>query len=96
MSCCCQIFPERCNIVFAKVVDRENIDIRIWERGAGETASSGTCSTGAAVLAALLRKTDRTVFVHSEGGTTKVLWRDDDEIVLTGRADLAYCGEWPK
>lgn len=88
-------FPERSNIVFVKVADRQNIDIRIWERGAGETSASGTCSAGAAVLSAFLLKTDRGVSVHSAGGTTQVLWRKDDEIVLTGRADLAYCGEWP-
>jgi diaminopimelate epimerase len=40
-------------------------------------------------------KTDRKVNVHSEGGTTEVLWREDDEIVIKGRADLAYSGEWP-
>ncbi len=88
-------FPERANIVFVKVIDRENIEIRIWERGAGETAASGTCSSGAAVLSAFMLKTERKVNVHSEGGTTRVDWRDDDEIVLTGRASLAFCGEWP-
>jgi diaminopimelate epimerase len=90
-----EMFPERCNIVFVKVNDRDNIDIRIWERGAGETAASGTCSSGAAVLSAFLLKTGRDVAVTSPGGTSRVLWREDDEIVLTGRADLAYCGEWP-
>ena len=88
-------FPERANIVFVKPADQDNIDIRIWERGAGETSSSGTCSSAAAVLSALMLKTSRKVHVHSPGGTTDVLWRDDDEIVLTGRADLSYCGEWP-
>ncbi len=88
-------FPERANIVFVKVVDRKNIDIRIWERGAGETFASGTCASAAAVLSALALKTERKVHVHSEGGTTLVNWREDDEIVITGRADLAFCGEWP-
>jgi diaminopimelate epimerase len=88
-------FPERANIVFVKVNDAENIDIRIWERGAGETSASGTCSSAAAVLSAFLSKTGRKVHVHSEGGITEVLWRDDDEVVLTGRADFVYCGEWP-
>lgn len=88
-------FPERANIVFLKIVDRENIEIRIWERGAGETTASGTCSSGAAVLSTFMLKTDRKVNVHSEGGTTEVLWREDDEIVIKGRADLAYSGEWP-
>ena len=89
-------FPERANIVFVKVDDAENLEIRIWERGAGETAASGTCSSGAAVLSAFLLKTGRKVMVHSEGGTTDILWRDDDEIVITGGADFVFCGEWPK
>ena len=88
-------FPERANIVFVKPTDRENIDIRIWERGAGETSASGTCASGAAVLSAFMLKTTRKVHVRSPGGTTDVIWRDDDEIVITGRADLSYCGEWP-
>jgi len=88
-------FPEKSNIVFVKVIDRENIELKIWERGAGETYSSGTCTSGAAVLSAVTGKTGRKVFVQTDGGTTEVLWRDDDEILLTGRADLVFCGEWP-
>ncbi len=88
-------FPERANIVFVKVNDSENIELRIWERGAGETSASGTCSSAAAVLSAFMLKTSRKVSVHSPGGTTGILWRNDDEIVITGRADLAYNGEWP-
>lgn len=88
-------FPERANIAFVKVVDRENIEIRIWERGAGETSASGTVASGSAVVSALTGRTDRTVSVNTPGGTTEVYWRDDDEILITGRADLAFCGEWP-
>lgn len=88
-------FPERVNAVFVRVIDRDNIELRIWERGAGETAASGTCSSGAAILSAFLLKTGRSVNVHSPGGITKVVWRKDDEIILTGRADHAYTGEWP-
>ncbi len=88
-------FPERANIVFVTIIDRDNIDIRIWERGAGETSASGTCSSGAAVLSSFLLKTGRTVSVHSLGGITDILWRNDDEMVITGRADLSYNGEWP-
>jgi diaminopimelate epimerase len=89
------IFPEKANIVFVKIVDRGNIEIRIWERAAGETSSSGTCSSGAAVLSAFTGKTGRRVSVHAVGGTTEFLWRDDDEMLITGRADLSYYGEWP-
>jgi diaminopimelate epimerase len=88
-------FPERANIVFVKVIDRDNIEIRIWERGAGETAASGTAASGSAVLSSFTGRTDRTVSVTSPGGTTEVHWRDDNEILITGRADIAYCGEWP-
>ena len=88
-------FPERANIVFVKVLDDENIELRIWERGAGETAASGTCSSGAAVLSAFTGRTGRTVSVLTPGGTTEVHWRENGEILLTGRADLVFCGEWP-
>lgn len=85
-------FPDRANIVFVKVVDRENIELRIWERGAGETAASGTCSCGAAVLTAFRGESGRRVNVHSEGGTTVVTWRDDDEMMILGRADFIFSG----
>lgn len=87
-------FPERANIVFVRAIDTENIELRIWERGAGETSASGTCSSGAAVLSALTGRTGRKVSVHSPGGVTEFLWRDDDEMLITGQADIAYCGEW--
>lgn len=89
-----EMFPQRANIVFVKVVNRENIEIRIWERGAGETSASGTCSSGAAVLSSFLLRTGRKVSVKSEGGTTDILWRDDDEILINGCANLVFCGEW--
>lgn len=87
-------FPDRTNVVFVKVSDRENIEVRIWERGAGETSSSGTCSIAAAVASAFAGKTGRKVSVRAVGGTTEAVWRDDDEMMITGQADLVFCGEW--
>ena len=87
-------FPERANIVFVRVLDRSNIELKIWERGAGETSASGTCSSGAAILSALTGKTERKVSVHTEGGITEITWRDDDEMLILGRADLVFCGEY--
>ena len=87
-------FPNRTNVVFVKINDRENIEIRIWERGAGETSSSGTCSIAAAVAAIFAGKTNRKVSVHASGGTTETVWREDGEMLITGRADLAFCGEF--
>ncbi|MGI8670140.1 MAG: diaminopimelate epimerase, partial [Aridibacter sp.] len=89
-------FPERTNVVFVKVLDKNNVEIRIWERGAGETSSSGTCSIAAAVASAFVGKTNRKVSVHAEGGTTEALWRKDYEMLITGSAELAFCGEWYK
>ncbi len=59
------VFPEKANIVFVKVIDRENIEIKIWERAAGETSSSGTCSSGAAILSAFTGRADRRISVHA-------------------------------
>jgi diaminopimelate epimerase len=87
-------FPERTNVVFVRPLDRSNIEIRLWERGVGETFSSGTCSCAAAVASAINDKTDRHVNVHTQGGLIEVLWREDGEVVMTGRADVVYSGEW--
>ncbi|MBX7170584.1 MAG: diaminopimelate epimerase [Pyrinomonadaceae bacterium] len=87
-------FPARANIVFVKVLDRENIELKIWERGAGETSASGTCSSGAAILSAFRGETGRQVSVHTEGGITEITWRDDDEMLILGRADFVFSGEW--
>jgi len=61
-------FPERTNVEFVRVVDRRNIEARVWERGAGETLSSGTGACAAAVAACLNDLTDRRVAVHMPGG----------------------------
>src|SRR5436309_1738326 len=87
-------FPERTNVVFVRVRDRSNIEIRLWERGVGETFSSGTCSCAAAVASCINEKTDRHVNVHTQGGLIEVTWREDGEVLMTGRADIVYRGEW--
>lgn len=84
-------FPERTNAVFARAIDDKNVEIRIWERGAAETSSSGTCSIAAAVSAAVTSRAGREVSVHAPGGTTECVWREDDEMMITGRADY-ICG----
>jgi len=87
-------FPERTNVIFIRVRDRGNIEERLWERGVGETESSGTCSCAAVVASVIKEKTDRNVKVHAPGGIIPIEWRDDGEVVLTGRADVVYNGEW--
>lgn len=87
-------FPERTNVIFIRVVDRRNIEERIWERGVGETESSGTCSCAAVVASVINGKTDRVVDVHAPGGLIPIEWEDDGEVVLTGTAAAVYSGEW--
>jgi diaminopimelate epimerase len=88
------IFPDRTNVEFAGVVAPDKIEIRIWERGAGHTLSSGTGSCAAAIAAALNGLTERNVTVRTEGGLLRVDWRDDGSIALTGSAELIYEGRW--
>ncbi|MDX6695970.1 MAG: diaminopimelate epimerase [Blastocatellia bacterium] len=90
-----QQFPERTNVVFVRVRDPNNIEVRLWERGVGETFSSGTCSCAAAVASALNQLTERRVSVHTPGGVIEVEWRErDNEVSMTGRADIVYSGAW--
>jgi len=88
------IFPDRANVEFASVISRGEIEIRIWERGAGHTLSSGTGSCASAVASALNGLTGRTVKVRTEGGVLKVDWRDDDRVLLTASAQVVYEGRW--
>jgi diaminopimelate epimerase len=87
-------FPERANVVFVRVHDREHIELRIWERGVGETSASGTCSCAAVVASVMKGLTGRRLKVSMPGGTIEIEWREDGEVVLTGRADIVYGGEW--
>ena len=87
-------FPERTNVEFIKVLDRGNIEARVWERGAGETLSSGTGASAAAVASMVGGHTDRHVKVSMPGGLLEVLWREDGEVLLTGEAEVVYRGEW--
>ena len=87
-------FPERTNVEFIQVVDRRNIEARVWERGVGETLSSGTGACAAAVASMIGGYTDRSVRVSMPGGLLEVLWREDGEVLLTGTANVVYQGEW--
>lgn len=89
------LFPERTNVEFIRVLDAENIELRIWERGVGETHSSGTCASAAAVASVLVKKCNRRIAVATQGGTLEIEWREsDDGIVLTGSASVVYEGNW--
>ncbi|HEU4765978.1 MAG TPA: diaminopimelate epimerase [Pyrinomonadaceae bacterium] len=88
------LFPDRTNVVFVRVVDRDTIELRIWERGVGETTASGTCSCAGAVAAMVNEKTDRDLRVIMEGGEVRIKWRPDGQVVITATAEVVYSGQW--
>lgn len=87
-------FPDRTNVVFIRVQDRYTVELRIWERGVGETTASGTCSCAAAVAAMINGKTERSIRVLMPGGNAKIQWREDGEVVINAPAELVYAGDW--
>ena len=77
-------FPNRINVQFLKVLDRRNIQIEIWERGAGYTLASGSSSSAAAAVANRLGLCDRDISVHMPGGKIQIEIGDDYSIRMTG------------
>lgn len=87
------IFPKKANIEFARVIDRNNIEMRVWERGTGETFACGTgaCATG--VAGVLNGLTDRDVTIHLRGGDLHVLWDEKTgHVMMTGPATFVCDG----
>lgn len=78
------IFPNKANIEFVKLRDRHNLDMRVWERGSGETLACGTGACAAVVAGVLNGLTDRNVTVHLPGGELKVDWDEKNNHVYLG------------
>ena len=85
-------FPNRINLQILKVIDRANIDIRIWERGAGYTLASGSSSCAAACAAHKLGLVDNDITVHMPGGTLLIEIADDGEVFMTGPVEGTFEG----
>lgn len=88
------LFPDRVNAEFAKVIDRENIEMRVYERGAGETLACGTGACATAVSAILNGYCDNKVTVHLLGGNLLIEWsgNENDSVIMTGPAEYAFTG----
>jgi diaminopimelate epimerase len=92
-------FPNRTNVSFVRVVDRHAIEVRFWERGAGETMSSGTGSTGAAFAALLRGAVDSPVEVRTPAGALHLRLAGEgsgggNNMILTGPAELVARGDF--
>jgi diaminopimelate epimerase len=87
------IFPRKTNVQFLKIIDRSNIEIEIWERGAGYTLASGSSSSAAAAVAHRLGLVDRKISVHCPGGIIKIEIRDGYDILMTGSVTRVSSGK---
>jgi diaminopimelate epimerase len=80
------LFPNRTNVQFLKILDRNNIQIEIWERGAGYTLASGSSSSASAAVAHRIGLCDRAITVHMPGGKIAIEIGDDYAVRMTGSA----------
>lgn len=86
------LFPNRTNVQFMQVMDRQNIRIEIWERGAGYTLASGSSSTAAAAVARRLGWCDPGITVHMPGGTIHIQLDADYRAIMTGPVNRVFEG----
>ena len=89
-----ELFPKRTNTEFVEIIDRENVNMRVWERGTGETLACGTGCCATAVACSLLGHTGDKVNVHLLGGILEIEWDKKENLVyMTGPATTVFEGE---
>ena len=87
-------FPKKSNIEFVEIIDKENINMRVWERGSGETMACGTGSCASVVACILNNKTSNKVKVHLLGGEIYIEWnKENNHIYMTGPAEIVFEGK---
>lgn len=87
-------FPKRVNTEFVKIIDDDNVEMRVWERGSGETLACGTGCCATVVACVLNGYTKNKVTVHVLGGELEIEWdREEDIIYMTGPATTVFEGE---
>ena len=94
------LFPDRVNTEFVRVIDAHTLQMRVWERGSGETFACGT-GTCATVVAAVLNgycKKEEEILVHLRGGDLRIIYHEDDTVTMIGPATYVFEGkmEYPK
>lgn len=89
------VFPKKVNAEFAKVIDRKNIEMRVFERGTGETLACGTGSCATAVAAVVNGLADNDVTIHLLGGDLQISWsgNEKDSVFMTGPCEYVFTGE---
>ena len=89
------IFPNRVNFEVARVLSRQQIEARVWERGVGETLACGSGACAIAVASQLLGYTERKVEIKLPGGILEAEWNGAGEVLLSGAAEIVFEGQWP-
>ena len=90
-----KIFPNRVNFEVARVLSREQIEARVWERGVGETLACGSGACAITVAAQLYGYVDNKVDIKLPGGTLQVERNGTGEMLLSGPAEIVFKGKWP-
>lgn len=89
-----EMFPDRVNTEFVHVIDRKTVEMRVWERGSGETLACGTGACAVAVASILNGLTEDEVTVKLLGGDLKIFWdRKENTVYMTGSATTVFDGE---
>jgi diaminopimelate epimerase len=88
-------FPRRVNAEFVQILSPQEMRMRVWERGSGETLACGTGACASLVAAVLNGLTERTVLCHLPGGDLTLEWAASNDVYLTGPATEVFSGEWP-
>lgn len=90
------IFPKRVNFEVARVISRKQIEVRVWERGVGETLACGSGACAVAVAARLHGYIDNKVDIKLPGGTLQLEWNGTGEVIMSGPAEKVFSGIWPE
>ena len=89
-----EAFPESVNTEFIQVVDKDNLNMRVWERGSGETFACGTRACASLVATVLNKMCNETATLHLLGGDLKITWdRESNRVLMEGPAEIVFTGE---
>ena len=91
-----RVFPQRVNFGVARVLSRDRMDVRVWERGVGETLACGSGCCAAMVAARLHGLVGDRVDITQPGGILTVEWDGSRDVYLSGAAEFVFEGEWPE
>ncbi len=89
------IFPNKVNVEFVQIINDEELSLKVWERGAGETLACGTGACASVVSSVLNKfvKKNQLITVHLPGGDLKIKWADDNHVYMTGPSEKIFEGD---